>query len=163
MKPIHKILVALGIGYLFMSMKKATYKSPVENFKIRGCDPHGCGHFAASRKRNGVSVAGGHNGIDIIVVPDEMIFAPMSGRVRTLYVYSGSTAMKGVEISNGNVKIKMFYVAPQSVSTGSEVLEGDIIGYAQDIASYHNTPSMTPHIHVEVYVDGKLVDPTGYF
>lgn len=163
----HKIGIGLGLGILFMAMKKAKYTSPVRNFKIRDCDPHGCGGYEASRKRNGVSVSDGHNGIDIIVRPGESIVAPMSGKVRTLFVNSGSTDMKGIEISSGNVKMKLFYVAHQNLTTGQTILEGDFIGYAQDVAGYYGTPQMTPqmtpHIHVEVYVNGQIVDPTGYF
>lgn len=159
----HKIGIALAIGYLLLSMKKAAMKSPVKKFEIRDCDPHGCGGYAASRKRNGVSVAGGHNGIDIIAQPGEMVVAPISGKARTLYVYSGSTAMKGIEITNGNVKLKLFYVSTKNIVTGQMVVEGQFIGYAQDIAAYHNTPKMTPHIHAEVYVDGKNVDPSSLF
>lgn len=163
MKTWQKIGAALGVGFLFMSMKKSGFASPVRNFDIRDCDPAGCGHYGASRKRNGVSTPGAHNGIDVVVQPGEEVYAPISGTVRTLYVYSGSTAMKGVEIAHGNIKVKLFYVAPEDLDTRDVILRGEFIGYAQDIAGYHNAPSMTPHIHVEVYVDGKIVDPTGYF
>lgn len=163
MTSLQKIGAAIAAGFLFFSFRKSGFASPVAGFDIRDCDPHGCGYYGASRKRDGVSVPGAHNGIDVVVQPGEEVYAPISGKVRTLFVYSGFTQMKGIEITSDNMKLKMFYVSPVDLQTGDIIVRGEFVGYAQDIASYHNAASMTPHIHVELYIDGVAVDPTDYF
>lgn len=163
MKLAQKIGLALGIGYLFVSFKRGTLKSPVSNFKIRDCDANGCGHYGASRLRKGISVKGAHKGIDVVVTPGENVYAPISGTVRTLFVNPGSTAMRGIEIKNNNMAMKIFYMVPHELETGETILAGEYMGVAQNVASYYNAPAMTPHIHVELRINGESVDPTGYF
>lgn len=158
-------LLAIGFGalFLFSFRKKAivisnniTIQSPVDYTEIRPCDAAGCGSFNAPRGSRT------HNGIDLVVLPNKTIYAPITGTVRPLYVYSSSTEMKGVEITNKNVKVKMFYVDSPLI-LNDFVVKGSVIGVSQDIAAYHNSSTMTPHIHVEIYVDNQLTDPTKYF
>lgn len=157
----------LGIGLaslLFLSFRKKTVaitpkvsiSSPVDNLQIRNCDPSGCGHYNAPR---GSRL---HNGIDIKAAAGSLVYAPISGKVRALNVYSGSSEMRGIEISNNNVKVKIFYVDSVLI-TGDIIKQGDRLGRAQDIAGYHNASGMTPHIHLEVYVNNVIQDPTNYF
>lgn len=160
-KSIKYTLIGLGALTLF-SFKNKTRKigsvnisSPVKNPKIRLCDPNGCGAFGSSRGDRD------HNGVDIIAAPNTQINAPISGKIRTLNVYSSSNSMKGLEIENGNIKVKIFYVN-HGLLNGQYVKKGEKIGIAQDIAAYHGTPKMTPHIHLEIYVNNKLIDPTKY-
>jgi len=151
----------LMIGVFAFARKKNKMKlnNIVPFQKIRGCDGSGCGYYGASRKKRI------HKGIDIITNFGEQVFSPISGKVRTLFVYYGSTEMKGVEIKDGNLSVKMFYVNPNNIITTNDyVFAGALIGYAQDIAAYHNaTGIMTQHVHVEIRQNGVLVDPTLYF
>ncbi len=154
-----KMLLAM-IGFLIvnrMFAKNINLLSPTgQPFELRGCDPAGCGYFGAPRHGHI------HQGLDIKINPGQTIYAPISGRVRTLYVYPDSREMKGVEISRGRIKVKIFYLEP-FVQNGSYVRAGDIIGKAQNVADYYLNPNMTPHLHVEVRIDGHLIDPEKYF
>ena len=49
------------------------------------------------------------------------------------------------------------YVYP-NVKNGDYVEEGDVIGTAQDISSYHGG-NMENHIHISVWKNGLLTDP----
>ena len=45
-------------------------------------------------------------------------------------------------------------------NVGSPVNRGTPLGPAQDVSLRRNKVNMTPHIHYQVYKDGKLIDPT---
>ena len=130
--------------------------SPLRKLKRRKCDGWGCGHFGASR-------AGGkrkHNGQDFLSKGGEKVFAPISGRVRVLYPYSDDPRFQGVEITEGQMSVKIFYFEP-SVKTGDIVTAGDDIGRAQNLGiKYKGIPN---HIHVEIRRGGVLRDPSPYF
>lgn len=135
-----------------MSTKKAFAKITKTN-KIRGCDASGCGHFGAGR---GTRL---HDGVDIVVIPGETITSPISGKViKHPYVYPGDLKFRGIDIENETYLVRMFYLSP-SVAVGLSVNAGQPIGIAQDISKKYTKP-MTIHIHVEVYENGKLIDPT---
>jgi len=126
----------------------------VSNQKIRKCDQKGCGHFGAKRGKRK------HQGIDIITVPKEAIYSPISGSVRKLIVYPNQNEMIGVEISNEQYKVKLFYVASK-LKTNDFIQKGEYLGEAQDIAKYWNAQGkMINHVHIEVREKGKLIDPT---
>ncbi len=122
----------------------------------RGCDPAGCGHYGASRKGHK------HQGLDVKITPGQPVYAPVNGWVRTLRVYAGSDEMKGVEIANSDVSVKIFYMLPH-VTTGQYVYAGQKIGTAQNVAEYYGNPNMTPHLHIEVREKGHLIDPVKIF
>ena len=123
--------------------------------QVRPCDPAGCGYFGAPRTNHT------HQGVDVVSNVGEPVYAAISGRVRIAYPYRNSREMKGIEVINGDTKVKAFYVDP-IFNTGDYVNAGEIIGYTQDIAGYYNNPNMTNHIHVEVRINNKIVDPTPY-
>ncbi len=130
------------------------FKKITDNPTIRDCDPKGCGYFGASRTGHI------HHGVDVIAYAGQSIFAPIMGQVRRLYVYEGSTKMKGIEISNATYSVKLFYLQTD-LKTGDFVTAGDLVGVAQNIAGYYNAENvMTNHVHVEVRKHGKLIDPT---
>ena len=128
-------------------------RAPTEVIVLRGEDPTGNGWFGASR-------SGGrkHQGTDYCAKPGEKIFACESGKVRIGYPYRTSKKMKLVEITNDKYQIKQMYVAP-IVNNGQMVTEGEIIGYAQDVANYHNSPKMKNHVHIEIRKNGVLINP----
>ena len=133
-------------------------QSPVVNPKARDCDLAGCGYFGADRRGHEK-----HKGLDIIALPFTKISAPISGVVRTLFVYENSSETRGIEIANGNIKVKLFYVST-NLTTGQKVKVGDFLGLAQDVAAYHNSlGKMTPHVHMELFINNVAVDPKTYF
>jgi len=140
-----------------MSTKKA-FAKVTKNNTPRNCDPLGCGHFGASR-------SGGtrtHRGIDIVAVPGERIFSPITGNVSRYPIpYANDNRYSGIEIKNATYRVVMFYLKP-IVSIGSVVIAGQPIGEAQNISAKHGA-SMRNHVHVEVYKNGVLIDPTNLF
>lgn len=126
----------------------------VNNQKIRKCDQKGCGYFGAKRGEKK------HRGVDIITTPEELVYAPISGSVRKLIVYPNQNEMIGVEISNEQYKVKLFYVN-SNFKTHDFIQKGEYLGKAQNIAKYWNAEGkMTNHVHIEVREKGKLIDPT---
>ena len=130
--------------------------TPTESGNSRDRDGYGRGDFGVSRDGG----ARRHEGMDFITAPGEEIQAPIGGVVkRVLYPYAGDTRLTGVEIVNeAGQSAKIFYVNPLSVAIGMRVDAGDVIGYAQDLHVKYNQ-TMTNHVHVEIRVSGKVVNP----
>lgn len=127
-------------------------KAPTNPILLRNKDTTGNGWYGASRGYRK------HEGVDFVVSPGQNIYACETGRVRVGNVYKGSTKMKLVEIKNSTYKVKQMYVTP-IVKTGQHVKAGQLIGYAQDVAKYHGSNKMKPHVHVSVWKYGLLTDP----
>jgi hypothetical protein len=136
----------------------------------RKCDSAGCGHYGASRKRivNGISVSipGAHKGVDFVTTLGQQINSPISGKVILIgQAYSDDKRYKTIHIQGeGNcylgIKAKILYV-DSKVSVGSTVTRGQIIGTAQDLTLKYK--GITNHIHVEVYENGVIQNPTNLF
>lgn len=161
MKKKKGLLVFFLLGGAFVAWannrkKRGTFSSPVSSSMIRGCDPSGCGYYGADRGSKK------HKGIDIVSLPGESVTAPIGGLVRPLIVYDYSPLMKGIEITEGPVKMKIFYLE-SPLKKGDVIKKGQNIGITQDVAGFHNAKSMTNHLHIELYINGKLEDPTNYF
>lgn len=158
-----KPLIILGtITALILMSTKKTFAKVTDKNTIRDCDAYGCGHFGASRSGGTRS----HNGIDMIAVPGQNIFSPITGEVtRYPYPYRSDLSYTGIEIINDIYKVKMFYVTPTAF-IGTEVKAGQVIAVAQNISAKYS-PSMTNHVHLEVYKKvnntWQLIDPTNLF
>lgn len=128
--------------------------SPVKEIKLRGEDPTGHGYYGAKRGTKK------HKGLDIVTNPKEVILAPIHGFVTKIgYPYSFALQFRYVEITNDVYRVRLMYVSPKpSLKKGQRVFAGDVIGNAQDIASYWDE-NMLNHIHFEVYKHGLLTDP----
>lgn len=156
------MLIVLIVFFLFSSKMPTKLKSPVKKLQIRGCDLAGCGYYGAKRISDGKQRL--HYGIDIIVEAGEVIYAPLSGTIRRFNVYDDSKEMKGYEIKNGDTAVKLMYVNwTDKYPTGSTIKQGEPLSTAQDVAKYYKSSTMTKHIHCEVLINGKKVDPTPYF
>lgn len=129
---------------------------PTWQLILRNEDSTGNGWYGASRGNRL------HKGTDYLVTPGEDVFACCSGRVRISNVYETSSKMKLVEITGAKgvhkVRVQQMYISPL-VKTGDFVEENQKIGIAQDVAKYHNSNKMKPHIHVSVWKNGLLTDP----
>lgn len=156
MKGIYKVGLAIALAALLMSStKKSGVSAVVKNQKLRECDPAGCGNFGASRGSRK------HYGVDIITVPGEQIYAPISGKVtRHSIPYASSNDYKGIEITGEKYTVKIFYAIPL-MPVGKTVNAGDWIATAQDITKRY-TSNMTNHVHVEFYDKStkEILDPT---
>lgn len=97
-----------------------------------------------------------HRGLDIAAPRGTVIKAPADGvvtKVRRLQGYG-----KSITISHGN-GIRTFYchLHNYNVKVGHRVKRGDVIGYVGSTGR-----STGPHLHYEVYVAGKHVNPLKY-
>lgn len=113
---------------------------------IRGFDKWGCGEFKSKR--------GGrlHKGVDFIVLPKEPVVSFKQGRVTKIgFPYPPDDKVRGkyryVEVSIKKYYLRYFYVDP-GVAVGDNLVEGQILGYSQDITLAY--PGMTHHFHFEV-------------
>ena len=127
-------------------------KSPLEKLIFRDKDLTGNGWYGAKRGRKK------HKAVDIIGTPGEDVFAPICGLVTKIgQVYAQTTRFKYVEITNDVYRIRLMYCKP-SVKLNQLVVECDVIGVLQDVASYWN-PEMKPHLHIQLWKHGLLTDP----
>lgn len=55
--------------------------------------------------------------------------------------------------------MKMWYVS-KDVNNGKDLPAGSFIGIMKDRAAA--SPGMTNHVHVQLYSDGEVVNPTPY-
>lgn len=94
-----------------------------------------------------------HHGLDISALPGTEVIAPADGKVTK--VYKDRRGGKIVEISHGNgFKTIYGHLQDYSVRRGDKVNRGDVI------ATVGNTGRSTgPHLHYEVQVDGKRMNP----
>lgn len=131
--------------------------------RIRGIDPQGSGAYRSARGNRL------HNGIDICCEEGELITSVGLGTVTKIgYPYNPSDPKRGhlryVQVTDSNgLDVRYFYVAP-SVTVGSMIGKGGVLGRAQGLAGIYK--GITEHYHFEVLsmVNGKKVflDPEQY-
>ena len=101
-----------------------------------------------------------HNGIDIQSTDTLLIESAFSGTVEKV----SQTELVGIEIiiNHGN-NIKTLYnnLSSSRVSVGDTVTKGQIIGNIGKVSSIESADG--PHLHFEVILEGKNVDPADYF
>lgn len=134
------------------------FRPMTRNNQARGCDPKGCGHYHASR---GSRL---HQGIDLVTTIGQPIYAGIHGRInRHLRVYSNDVRYTGLEIQGTDIhsayKMKVFYLT-QMLAVNTLVTPNSFIGMAQNIALKY--PSITNHIHIELYQNGTRINPTSF-
>lgn len=115
-------------------------------------DVWGSGEFASSRGAERL-----HRGIDLKVTPNDVVVAPISGKVTKIgRPYSNAPQFHYVQIDGELERHRVFYIVP-CVGVGDVVEEGEAIGRADDVRLRYNE-AMTPHIHWErmVWVDPLL-------
>lgn len=119
-------------------------------------DPMGKGGFLAPR--------GGrdHKGLDF-TLPDGVgqdVVSPLKGLVRRLVKPYAGLDFDGLVITDGIMRVCLYYVAPDASLLGKEVREGQVIGVAQDITLRKSLDGrtwaeqgMVPHVHMECTVN----------
>jgi murein DD-endopeptidase MepM/ murein hydrolase activator NlpD len=94
-----------------------------------------------------------HHGIDISALPGTVIIAPADGKVTR--IYSDRRGGKILEVSHGNgFKTVYGHLKDYNVRRGATVQRGDVIAYVGNSGR-----STGPHLHYEVKVDGKRMNP----
>lgn len=94
-----------------------------------------------------------HHGLDISALPGTEIIAPANGKVTR--IHSDRRGGKILEISHGNgFKTIYGHLKGYNVRRGQQVQRGDVIAYVGNSGR-----STGPHLHYEVQVDGKRMNP----
>ena len=98
-----------------------------------------------------------HNGLDIIAVQGEPVYATASG-----YVSDVINSRKGqgnvVEITHpGGYKTRYAHLADIQVRKGVQVRKGACVGYVGISGN-----SFAPHLHYEIVKDGEYLDPVNF-
>ena len=127
-------------------------------------DARGAGHYQASRD-------GGtrrHKGVDITANPGDPVVAPIDGKIiRRGKAYSNDPRFDTIEIEGtgryAGMRVKMFYLdrdgPDKGVNPSTSVTAGTtVVGDAQDVRKRHGN-RMKPHIHIEVFWQGRRIDP----
>jgi len=127
--------------------------APVQGrFRVRD-DRWGDGHFGKSRGHFADGSKKFHDGADIVVLPNQIILSPISGKVVKIdYPYASDLSWKGVQIENSILIAEVWYVEPDEDIVGREVIGGlHRIGRAQNISQKYGVDPdkglMTPHVH----------------
>jgi murein DD-endopeptidase MepM/ murein hydrolase activator NlpD len=113
-------------------------------------------HFSQSRLHPILHENRAHEGIDVSAPRNAPIVAPASGRVRDVGFVAGYG--NTFEIDHGNGIVTKYAHCTRIV-----VRNGQVVSRGQLIATVGNTGlSIGPHLHYEVHVNGKPVDPLRY-
>lgn len=113
-------------------------------------------HFTSSRFHPVLHESRPHEGIDVSADMGTPIVAPASGRVRTVGYEAGYG--NTFEIDHGNGIVTRFAHCSRII-----VRAGQVVARGQLIATVGNTGlTIGPHLHYEVHVNGKPVDPLRY-
>ncbi|WP_460692271.1 FG-GAP-like repeat-containing protein [Mucilaginibacter puniceus] len=132
---------------------------------LRGQDLYGNGHFGASRD-GGTRL---HLGIDIITVIGQPIVSPISGKAVN---YRGATSGKPMvdiipfDRSRGIDKIRILYVNSRPgvvLLSPYNVKAGQVIGTAANLGDLGYPKNIIPHVHTQIWQNGRWIDPTPYF
>lgn len=127
--------------------------------QIRGTDDYGSGAYGSSRGDRK------HEGIDFIVLPCHDVLSLNNGTVTLLgYTYKDDLSYRYVQVTDldGN-DVRYFYTSP-TVSVGTPISKGDKLGTAQCLGKRYDKDgkTITPHIHFEVKLGRKYLDPEMY-
>lgn len=128
--------------------------------KLRDCDFWGCGHFHAPRGNRK------HNGLDFSIDALDAVYAPFPCKViRHGYPYSDDLSYKLLEIKGvggySDYSAKIMYVKDLP-NLGDIFKEGQKMCVADDLVRRYDS-KMINHVHFELYIKGKLVNPENYF
>jgi len=133
---------------------------------LRGMDSFGSGVFGASR--DGGSRR--HLGRDFIASLDDEVVAPFRGTVVQIGRAYADAELGSIHLQGDGEyagwRAKILYARADTGLYSRSLLPGDIIGYAQDVASYHKAKQpmiagdMVNHVHFELWItEPRAVDP----
>jgi len=112
--------------------------------------------FSRNRKHPLLHISRPHEGIDVTAPMGAPIIAPASGTVTKVATESGYG--KVLEIDHGNgIVTRYAHCSRIDVRQGQRVTRG------QRVAAVGSTGLSTgPHLHYEIHINGKVVDPLTY-
>lgn len=108
-----------------------------------------------------------HKGLDLVSAPLDPVFGPFDeglvvrswGLAYPTDVRYHTMHIRRVFDSRA-VYYRAFYLTPASQSRYWKCRAGEVIGHAEDLTLRY--PGITNHIHIELRIDGVLVDPAPY-
>jgi RHS repeat-associated protein len=122
-----------------------------------GQRPTGEGHFRA-RRDSGIP----HRGLDISAPVGTPVYANRAG---TVTLSTTGDSGNNVRINHGN-QVTTNYAHLQSfapgIANGTQVAQGQLIGYAGQTGNARNQPAAEAHLHFGVTVNGSNVNPANY-
>lgn len=113
-------------------------------------------NFSRSRRHPILHISRPHEGIDVTAPMGAPIVAPASGRVVDVGRETGYGLI--VEIDHGNgIVTKYAHCSRVLVKKGQKVTRGEVIA-----AVGNSGLSTGPHLHYEIHINGRVVDPLTY-
>ena len=113
-------------------------------------------NFSRSRRHPILHIARPHEGIDVTAPMGAPIVAPASGTVVDVGRETGYGLI--VEINHGNgIVTKYAHCSRVLVRKGQKVTRGEVIA-----AVGNSGLSTGPHLHYEIHINGRVVDPLTY-
>lgn len=113
-------------------------------------------NFSRSRRHPILHIARPHEGIDVTAPMGAPIVAPASGTVVNVSRERGYGLI--VEIDHGNgIVTKYAHCSRALVRKGQKVTRGEVIA-----AVGNSGLSTGPHLHYEIHINGRVVDPLTY-
>ena len=113
-------------------------------------------HFSRSRFHPVLHVARAHEGIDVSAPMGSPIVAPANGVVRRVARETGYGNVLEIDHGNG-ITTKYAHTSRIFVRQGQRVTRGE------KVAAVGNSGLSTgPHLHYEIHVNGRVVDPLTY-
>ena len=94
-----------------------------------------------------------HSGVDLAAPYGSPIYATGAGVVGTAG-WSGGLGLTVAIAHGGGVQTRYGHMSRLAVAPGQQVSAGDVIGYVGSTGE-----STGPHVHYEVRVDGRAIDP----
>jgi murein DD-endopeptidase MepM/ murein hydrolase activator NlpD len=145
-----------GVNAQFMDQQGLTNKPTSGNTKPYGLPLRSYSRFSGEFK-GGYRSSGGHSGLDIAAPRGTPIYATHSGYVS----FAGSSGKYGNMVtlsSKGGFVTKYAHQSRIAVRSGTWVNKGQVIGY---VGATGNATGN--HLHYEVWVNGRMTNPRGYF
>lgn len=99
-----------------------------------------------------------HNGLDIAGAPGDAVTAPTSATVSRAYEDPQWGGV--VELSAGNLMVRVCGLSDLAVQQGDSVALGDALGTVGELPA---ESALDSHIHLEFLENGSYVDPSSYF
>jgi peptidoglycan hydrolase-like protein with peptidoglycan-binding domain len=104
-----------------------------------------------------------HHGVDLAVPSGTPIKSPLDGKVTTAEFRSGACGGT-IQIDHGNGYVSRYcHCRSIKVNVGDSIKQGHVIGLSGGAKGEVGAGSSTgPHLHMELKVNGQLVDPLKY-
>jgi hypothetical protein len=112
-----------------------------------------------------VGMRGGrlHQGLDIKARTPTPLYSPIDGTVTKAGDGWAGNGGTGVKIEGGGQTHKFFHLSNVSVREGQPIKQGDQFGTSGGVKDAPGSGNSTgPHIHWEMWMNGKPVDPRQY-